>query len=207
MTALDHLRTATRAVASDVREGSPTKVVTITQTYPVGVPELWDALTDASRISRWLMPVTGDLRVGGRYQLEGNAGGVVEECVPHERIAVTWEYAGDVSWVVATLSGDGTSSTLQVDHTAHVDQQRWDEYGPGAVGIGWDSMFLGLSLYLESGEGLDAEQAAAWVTSAEGRQFMTDSASAWRAAQIASGEDEQAATAAAERCAKAYTGG
>jgi uncharacterized protein YndB with AHSA1/START domain len=207
MTALDHLRTATRAVTSDVRDGTPTKVVTITQTYPVGVEELWDALTEASRISRWLMPVTGDLRLGGRYQLEGNAGGLVQECIPNERIAVTWEYAGDVSWVVATLSGDDASSTLRVDHTAHVDQQRWEEFGPGAVGIGWDSMVLGLAMYLGSGETLDPEQAAAWVASPEGRQFMTDSGAAWREAQVAAGEDEQAATAAAERCVRAYTGG
>ena len=43
---------------------------------------LWDACTNAERIPRWFLPVSGDLRLGGRYQLEGNAGGTIERCDP-----------------------------------------------------------------------------------------------------------------------------
>ena len=207
MTAIDHVRSIDRTVAAGERAGAPTKSVIVTQSYPVGVAELWDAVTTGERISRWLMPITGDLRIGGRYQLEGNAGGVVEECVPSERIAVTWEYGGDVSWVVATLSGGDDQSSLKVVHTAHVDDERWAEFGPGAVGIGWDMMLLGLSLYLESSTSLDPAEAAAWTMSPEGKQVMTESGTAWRDAQIASGDDEAAARAASERCIAAYTGG
>lgn len=205
MTAIDHLATVRRTVSSGERDGVPTKIVTIAQDYSVGVGELWHALTTGDRISRWLMPVSGDLRLGGRYQLEGNAGGEVLECEPGRRLAVTWEYGDEVSWVVATLSGDEETSTLQVEHVAHVDQQRWDEFGPGAVGIGWDMMFLGLSLHLASG-GAPREGAEAWVASDEGRAFMTDSARSWLDAQIAAGEDEDAARAASERCLTAYLG-
>ncbi len=207
MTAIDHVRSIDRTVSTGERGGTPTKSVTVTQSYPVGVAELWDAVTTGERIARWLMPVTGDLRIGGRYQLEGNAGGVVEECAPTERIALTWEYGGDVSWVVATLSGGDDRSSLQVVHTAHVDDERWAEFGPGAVGIGWDMMLLGLSLYLESSTSLDPEEAAAWTMSPVGKQVMTEIGAAWREAQIASGDDEAAARAASERCIAAYTGG
>ena len=103
----DRLATVSRAVSGS-RDGADTKTVTVSQSYPVGIDELWSAVTDGERISRWLMPISGDLRLGGHYQLEGNAGGTIEECVPPGRIAVTWEYAGDVSWVVATLSGGDT---------------------------------------------------------------------------------------------------
>ena len=207
MTAIDHVRSIDRTVSAGEREGVPTKSVTVAQSYPVGVADLWDAVTKGERISRWLMPITGDLRLGGRYQLEGNAGGVIEECVPTERIAVTWEYGGDVSWVVATLAGSGDTSTLHVVHTANVDDERWAEFGPGAVGIGWDMMLLGLSLYIETSTGMDPAEAAAWASSPEGKQAMTESGTAWRDAHIASGDDESLARAASERCIAAYTGG
>jgi uncharacterized protein YndB with AHSA1/START domain len=196
----------TRTVETGRRDGAETKTVTVTQSYPVGVDELWAAVTQGERISRWLMPITGDLRLGGHYQLEGNAGGTVEECVPRERIAVTWEYADEVSWVVARLSGDDNASSLHVEHVAHVDAQRWEQFGPGAVGIGWDSMLLGLTLHLSSGAGMDRESAAAWVASDAGREFMRRSGEAWCRAQIDSGEDADAARAASERCIAAYLG-
>ena len=203
----DRLDAVRRTVGSGSRDGADTKTVTVSRRYPVGIAELWSAVTDGERISRWLMPISGDLRLGGHYQLEGNAGGTVEECVPHERIAVTWEFGGEVSWVVATLSGDESESALLVEHIAHVDAQRWEEYGPGAVGIGWDSMLLGLTLHLESGGGgMGRDEAAAWVASDDGRTFMRRSGEAWCRAQVDAGEDEAAARAAADRCIAAYVG-
>jgi uncharacterized protein YndB with AHSA1/START domain len=46
-----------------------------------------------SGIPRWFLPIAGDLRLGGRFQLEGNAGGEITECRPPRRLAVTWELA------------------------------------------------------------------------------------------------------------------
>ena len=99
------------------------------------------------------------------------------------------------------------SSTLRVEHTAVVDQERWDQFGPGAVGIGWDMMFLGLAMHLESAAARDSFDSAGWPTTAEGKAFMTSSGEVWRDADIAAGTDESAATASAERCIAAYTGG
>jgi hypothetical protein len=39
--------------------------------YPASQSDLWDAVTNADRIPRWFLPVSGDLRLGGHYQLEG----------------------------------------------------------------------------------------------------------------------------------------
>ena len=202
----DRIEAVTRTVASGQRDGADTKTVTVSQSYPVGIDELWAAISDGDRISRWLMPISGDLRLGGRYQLEGNAGGTIEECVPRERIAVTWEYGDEVSWVVARLTGDDDESSLHVEHVAALDAQRWEEYGPGAVGIGWDSMLLGLTLHLSSGVGLDRDEAAAWVASEDGRAFMRRSGEAWYRAQVDSGEDAEAARLAADRSIAAYLG-
>jgi hypothetical protein len=86
-----------------------------------------------------------------------------------------------------------------------VDAERWAEFGPGAVGIGWDMMLLGLFLHLTGGGLEDPEEAAAWTVSEEGRAFMTDSGERWYAAQVADGDDEDAARSAADRTIAAYT--
>ena len=195
-----------RTVGSRDVGGDDARVVTMTQTYPFGQAEVWNAITTQDRISRWLAPVTGDLKVGGRYQIEGNAGGEILECAEPHTLHVTWEYGGDVSWVTATLSGDDTQATLQIEHVAHVGDEDWKMFGPSAVGIGWDMMLLGLILHLGSGEDLNPEESAAWSMSADGIRFMTRSNDAWRDANIAAGESEADATAAAQRCLDAYMG-
>src|SRR4028119_1712072 len=71
-----------RHVGNRVLEAGEARTLTISQTYDASVEDLWDACTNAERIPRWFLPVTGDLEVGGRYQLEGNAGGEVVGCDP-----------------------------------------------------------------------------------------------------------------------------
>jgi hypothetical protein len=96
---------------------------------------------------------------------------------------------------------------MELRHLAHVDDGLWDQFGPGAVGIGWDLGLFGLSLHLSTGgAGMAPEESAAWMASEEGKQFVTASGQAWWAAAIAAGEDEAKATAASERCIAAYTG-
>ena len=196
----------TRKLSRRDVDGESGRVLTISQTYPTSQADLWNAVTTGDRISRWLMPITGDLKLGGHYQLEGNAGGEILECSEPHLLEVTWEYGGDVSWVTARLTGDDTSATLEVEHTALVDDADWKQFGPGAVGIGWDSMLLGLQLPPSRGASLDAAEAMAWMESPDGIRFMTRSNDAWRDANIAAGEKKADADAAAARCLAAYTG-
>src|SRR6266567_1995164 len=111
--------------------------------------DVWDACTNPERIPRWFLPVSGELRLGGRYQLEGNAGGTIEGCDPPKSFFATWEYGGEVSWIEVRLTAEAADRTrLELEHIAHVSDERWAEFGPAAVGIGWDSAVLGLSLHL-----------------------------------------------------------
>jgi hypothetical protein len=64
-----------RTVGSRVLEAGEARTVTISQVYDTDDEDLWDACTSADRIQRWFLPVTGDLRLGGRFHLEGNADG------------------------------------------------------------------------------------------------------------------------------------
>jgi uncharacterized protein YndB with AHSA1/START domain len=195
-----------RQVGTRVLEAGEARIVTISQTYDAAVEDVWDACTNLERIPRWFLPITGDLRLHGRYQLKDNAGGTIERCDPPKSYAATWEYGGDVSWIEVRVSPEPEGGTrFEVEHTAHVDQERWDEFGPGAVGVGWDSGFMGLALYLSSGQAVDPQESALWVASDEGKQFMSLSSQRWCDASIAAGTDEAAAQAAANRTTAAYT--
>src|SRR5215216_3248253 len=98
----------TRSVASVEHDGRPAKVVEARRTYSAAIDDVWDACTNPERLPRWFLPVSGDFQVGGRYQFEGNAGGVIERCDEPSLLAVTWEYGGGGGWAgggVVQVSG------------------------------------------------------------------------------------------------------
>ena len=195
-----------RQVGRRVFKAGEARVVTITRTYDFPLEDVWDACTNAERIPRWFLPVSGELRVGGRYALEGNASGTIERCDPPRSFFATWEYGGEVSWIELRLAPAAEGRTrFELEHIAHVDDERWAEFGPGAVGVGWDLGLMGLGRHLESGAPVDREEAMAWLMSEEGRRFVTSSSEAWGRANAAAGEPEESARAAAERTTAAYT--
>src|SRR5262245_43309833 len=128
-----------REVASEVRDGRVARVGIAARSFNTTLDDLWDALTNTARIPRWFQPVSGDLRLGGRYQIEGNAAGTITACDAPRFLAATWEYGEDVSWIeVELVSQNNDTTLLRLKHVAHVDDERWEQYGPGAVGVGWD---------------------------------------------------------------------
>jgi uncharacterized protein YndB with AHSA1/START domain len=204
---VDHQISAVdRVVGERVLEAGTARVMTASQVYDATVEELWDACTSPERIPRWFMPISGDLTVGGRYQLEGNASGTIERCDPPRSFAATWEYGSELSWLEVRLEPQPDARTrLVLEHVAHVDDERWLQYGPGAVGIGWDLALMGLALHLASGAPNDPQAAAAWMSSPEGVEFVTRSSRSWADASIAAGTDAAQARAADEQSAAFYT--
>lgn len=97
---------------------------------------------------------SGDLKVGSRYQLEGSSGGLIEACDEPSSFAVTWEYDGSMSWLRVTLEPTGTGTALELVHESPVDALFWEQYGPGAIGLGWDLTMLVRSQRLATGEAL-----------------------------------------------------
>ncbi len=172
------------------------RVLTVRRTYDAPIDDVWDALTNPARIGRWFMPISGEYRVGGRYQLEGNAGGEIMACERPNRFRITWVY-GDgsesgVSEVEVRLSPSGADATnFEMEHIAVVPEEMWGMYGPGAVGVGWDMGLLGLGLHLATGE--TVSDPVAWQLSDEGRDFATRSSQEWGAANVAAGADPEVA--------------
>jgi uncharacterized protein YndB with AHSA1/START domain len=201
---------AFRLVEDREYAGKPALVAVAARTYATSVEDLWEAITTPERLARWFLRVEGDLKLGGRYQLEGNAGGTIVRCDPPEALDVTWEFGGSTTWVNVRLTPEGEGARLTLEHIAPRDgvgEEHLKKYGPGAVGIGWDLTFHGLERHLAApGVALDHAAAHAWTQSSEGKAFMRASGEAWAAAHAASGEDAGEARAKAERTIGFYTG-
>lgn len=194
-----------RELRTGERDGAATKVAVARRTYPTDQRDLWAAITDPERIPRWFLPVTGDLRVGGRYQLEGNAGGFVERCEEPTLLALTWEMGPMVSWLTVRLLVAEHGTTLELSHEAHVDPDLWAQFGPGAVGVGWDLALVGLGLHIDTGEAVDPASGASFPLTAAGTEFVRRAATGWADAAVAGGDDAAAAHDAAERTIAFYT--
>jgi uncharacterized protein YndB with AHSA1/START domain len=175
-----------------VRDDSADTVsVTLTRTYDADVEDAWDALTNPERLPRWFYPVSGDLKVGGTFQLEGNAGGEIRRCDRPTRLEVT--FGGPDSILDLRLAETGGRTTVELTHRVPLAMAG---SGAGAlfVGPGWDGALLGLGIQLRGQSVGDPLEAA---NSPEVIEFNRGSISRWTEAVESSG------TATAEEIAGA----
>ncbi|MBU2665069.1 SRPBCC family protein [Actinoplanes bogorensis] len=196
-----------RVLGRSTLEAGEARVSTISQVYDTDIDDLWDVVTSAERIARWFLPIEGDLREGGKYQLIGNASGTITACEKPSRYAATWEFAGQVSWIEVRLSPEGDGTRFELEHVAHVADEWWDQFGPGATGVGWDLGLLGLATYVsDPSTAIDPAAMATWHETPEGQSFLRQSSDLWVEASIADGTDPTAAREAGERTYAFYTG-
>ena len=171
-----------REVGTQSVESGEAVSVLLRRSYDAPVEDVWDALTDPDRIKRWFMPISGDLREGGDFQLEGNAGGRILHCEPPRLLRAT--FGGETSVVELRLTPDGEgSTTFEFEHTVPMEIAG---SGAGAlyVGPGWDGALMALGLFLD-GKVIGDPVAAA--SSPEAIDFSRHSVRAWTSAIEASG--------------------
>lgn len=202
-----HVNAVRRTVGSKTLEAGEVRVITISRSYPTDADDLWDACTNDERLPRWFAPVSGDLRLGGTFAIEGNAFGTILTCEPPTCFTATWECEGrNLSWIELTVVAEGDNqSRFELSHIVPVDDH-WEQYGPGAVGVGWDLALLGLAMYLDSGEAVDRAFAETFHVSDEGRAYIDQSSVAWRTTGIASGADPSWSALASDRTKAAFLG-
>ena len=180
--------------------------LTLSEDFETDAADLWNAVTTGERIARWFAPVHGDLQVGGSYQVEGNAGGVIESCDPPHQYTATWVMGEGMSRITVTVTDLGPGrSRFTLAHSAEVEEAFWAMYGPGAVGVGWDLGVLGLMLHLTTGEDRPVDEEA-WTATEPARRFITDSGRRWADAAVAAGGAPEAARAAEQNTNAFYLG-
>lgn len=147
--------------------------------YKADREDVWDAITTPERLVRWFLPISGDLREGGRYQLEGNAGGEVVRCDRPREIGLTWEMGGGVTEVVVRLEEDGDSTVLTLSHSP-VPGELIPNASPAVwgLGAGWEMGLGALEEFLTG----DLPEGAAkdWVATASPEDLAAAGAQAQR---------------------------
>ncbi|BDH59601.1 SRPBCC family protein [Tsukamurella sp. PLM1] len=193
------------AEVRDSGEGDVYVSGSLSQTYPTDVADLWDAVTNGERLPRWFAPVHGDLVLGGRFQVEGNAGGTVLECDAPHRYLVSWEIMGGTSQVEVTVEPDAAGARLTLTHSGDNVRDFYEQFGPGATGVGWDLGLLGLTAYLTTGQDRP-ENADEFFASPAAKGFIAESARRWAAATEAAGVPAEQAAAQGQRTAAFFSG-
>lgn len=187
----DQLKAIDREVGKRQTDNGEVVAVLLRRRYEAAIGDVWDAITDPDRVRRWFLPLGGDLRVGGRFQFEGNAGGEILTCESPRLLKVS--FGGPASLVELRFASNGDNATaLELEHTVPMEMAG---SGAGAlyVGPGWDGALMALALFLS---GVLADDPVAAGNSPQGLEFSKQSVLEWAAVVEASdtaGADEIAA--------------
>lgn len=205
---LEELTAARRAMGAATLPAGDAYTIELRRRYDASVDEVWHAVTDPERLGRWLKPVTGDLRLGGSFELDGGEHGEILRCDPPQRLRVSWlfgpgadEWPGTSEVEVRLSAGPAGDTELELVHAAALGEPLFPTYGPGAGGVGWDLRLLTLAGFLADGGTLDHEE---FTTSPAGREFVRRSAVAWGEAHLAAGGDPGNVAAAVEATTAFY---
>ena len=202
---LNELQSVDRSIKIHSRNQQAAATVILVRSFETSIATLWHALTDKKLLDTWFTPVNGSLELDGEYQLEGNAGGRITHCEPKRSFALTWEFAGNVSWVEIQVFKDTTSRAgLSLSHTSLIDDH-WATYGPGATGVGWELGLMALNIYLNQPQEKFSEEEL--ITSESGKNYIERVSDAWGEASISAGTDKTEAMDACRRTTSFYTGG
>ena len=130
-------------------------MVRVEEVFDTDIHDLWDACTSSERLARWIADVSGDLRVGGRFQARFTSGwegtGRVETCEPPHRLLVltTEADATEEQVIEATLTADGHRTVLVIEERGlPVDDL-------AAYGAGWQVHVEDLGSHLAGRERCD----------------------------------------------------
>ena len=133
------------------REVDGSGTVHVEDVYDTDVDDLWAAVTEPGRLSRWLGEVSGDLQVGGtfaaRFTSSWEGPGRVEVCQRPHRLLLTMQPGTDEEMQIEALL------TTEAEGTRLVVEERG--FPPGVApdhGAGWQAHIEDLRAHLEGRE-------------------------------------------------------
>ncbi|WP_346623747.1 SRPBCC domain-containing protein [Blastococcus montanus] len=205
---LDELAATHRAMGKGSVPAGEAYTIELRRRYEAQIDDVWDAVTSPERLHRWLSLVTGDLRLGGTFELGSGEHGEILRCEPPRLLKVSWLYGPDAdAWPgtseveVRLVPGPTGDTEFTLIHAAVVEEPLFPTYGPGAGGVGWDLHLLALTRLL-AGDGTADHEVV--QQSPEGREFIRRSAAAWGDAHLAAGGEPEHVAAAVEATTTFY---
>jgi uncharacterized protein YndB with AHSA1/START domain len=121
--------------------------------YDTDIDDLWSAVTDPTRLSRWVADVTGDLRLGGKFSASFTSGwegtGTVTVCDAPHRLLVTLdpESEGEPEMTIeALLTAEGNETRLVIEDSGFTRDDL------AAHGAGWQAHVEDLVISLSGNE-------------------------------------------------------
>ncbi len=109
-------------ILGSLRSADGKGIVRMEDRFDTDIDDLWSALTDPSRLARWLGEVAGDLRLDGQFRARFFASGWegtgrVEACEPPQRLLVLTTEVGeaDEHAIEATLTADDDQTILVIE--------------------------------------------------------------------------------------------
>ena len=121
--------------------------VRLRRRFDAPIQAVWAAITEPAQLEKWEGRVSGDLRAGGDYQLEGNSHGAILACNKPHHFAVIWDSTGDPTELDVRLAEAPDGGTLlELEHVAVIP----DEYvaGVGQFASNWELGMYLLDEYL-----------------------------------------------------------
>jgi hypothetical protein len=113
----------------ELEQRGDARVARFTRVYDAPVDDVWDACTNPERLARWYVPVTGDLRLGGRFEQAMMGSGEIVACAPPHRLRLS--LGGGVDEIDLRLEAAGDGTRLVLEHATTADThviggQRYD---------------------------------------------------------------------------------
>lgn len=97
------------------------RVAAFTRTYDAAIEDVWEACTGPERLRRWYVPVSGDLRLGGRFEQLGMGSGTIVRCEPPHRLTLSLGDGGADEIDLRLTTGGGGATVLQLEHATTID--------------------------------------------------------------------------------------
>lgn len=168
------LTTVHRAMGNRDIPAGPARTAVLRRRYEAPIENVWNAITTPDRVNRFFLPLSGDLRVGGSYELQGNAGGEILTCDAPHLLRLQWTPLDDRGYsdqVEVRLTADGPDATwLELEHASIADVFRNDpDTGCYGVGTGWEGPLHYLGEYLRGV--LPDRPSAEWYTFDEAEEL------------------------------------
>ena len=105
--------------------------VRLRRRFDAQIEAVWAAITEPARLAMWEGKVTGDLRAGGEYELEGNSHGPILACRKPHHFAVIWDSTGAPTELDIRLAEAPDGGTLlELEHVAVIPDEYVADRGP-----------------------------------------------------------------------------